>query len=152
MSTVNFNDSTPAPPAGATNLKWQYDASGNISGYWPAAGPALSWTPTASSSGGQTATIAGVTYANYVQIGVLTWFAFYVSVTVGGTVSAAAVNVSLPVPAAASVQGLVGLSSTNGELVYATATGSNLEIERTGAQSWTAFTYAYAFTGFYRNT
>lgn len=31
MSTVNFNDTTPAPPTGLTNIKWQSDASGNIS-------------------------------------------------------------------------------------------------------------------------
>jgi hypothetical protein len=31
MSVVNFNDTTPAPPTAMTNIKWQSDASGNIS-------------------------------------------------------------------------------------------------------------------------
>lgn len=29
----NFNDTTPAAPAGAKNVKWQKDGSGNISAY-----------------------------------------------------------------------------------------------------------------------
>lgn len=31
--SVNFSDTTPAAPAGSTNLKWQTDGSGNVSGY-----------------------------------------------------------------------------------------------------------------------
>jgi hypothetical protein len=31
MPAVNFSDTTPAPPAGATNVKWAYDANGNVS-------------------------------------------------------------------------------------------------------------------------
>ena len=31
MSTVNYNDSTPAAPLGRANLKWQSDAAGNAS-------------------------------------------------------------------------------------------------------------------------
>jgi hypothetical protein len=30
---INLNDSTPAPPAGGTNVKWQEDVSGNTSAY-----------------------------------------------------------------------------------------------------------------------
>ena len=30
---VNFSDTTPAPPTGKTNIKWQLDMTGNISGY-----------------------------------------------------------------------------------------------------------------------
>jgi hypothetical protein len=45
MSTVNFNDTTPAAPAdGSGNIRFQSDASGNISGNWT---PGLwkTWTP-----------------------------------------------------------------------------------------------------------
>jgi hypothetical protein len=34
--SVNFNDSTPAPPAGKINVAWQVDGSGNISSNIPA--------------------------------------------------------------------------------------------------------------------
>ena len=30
---LNFNDTTPAAAAGGTNVKWQSDASGNVSAY-----------------------------------------------------------------------------------------------------------------------
>lgn len=32
---VNFNNTTPAAPANNTNVQWQQDVSGNISGYVP---------------------------------------------------------------------------------------------------------------------
>ena len=35
----NFNDSTPAAPAGTTNVAWQQDGSGNISANVPTAPP-----------------------------------------------------------------------------------------------------------------
>ena len=31
--SVNFSDTTPAAPAGSTNVAWQTDGSGNVSGY-----------------------------------------------------------------------------------------------------------------------
>jgi hypothetical protein len=30
---INLSDTTPAPPTGGTNIKWQTDTSGNVSGY-----------------------------------------------------------------------------------------------------------------------
>jgi hypothetical protein len=35
MSVVNFNDTTPVPANGTTNVKWQSDSSGNISASMP---------------------------------------------------------------------------------------------------------------------
>lgn len=35
--SVNFSDTTPAAPTGGTNIKWQTDGSGNLSGYIQAA-------------------------------------------------------------------------------------------------------------------
>lgn len=35
---VNLNDTTPAAPAGGTNVKWQSDASSNVSAYLPIGG------------------------------------------------------------------------------------------------------------------
>lgn len=32
---INLNDTTPAAPAGGTNVKWQEDVSGNVSAYAP---------------------------------------------------------------------------------------------------------------------
>jgi hypothetical protein len=36
--SINLNDTTPAAPAGSTNVKWQEDISGNVSAYISAAG------------------------------------------------------------------------------------------------------------------
>lgn len=30
---INLNDTTPAPPGGKANIKWQKDTTGNVSGY-----------------------------------------------------------------------------------------------------------------------
>lgn len=35
---INLSDSTPAAPAGGVNVKWQQDASGNVSAYASLAG------------------------------------------------------------------------------------------------------------------
>ena len=37
MAIINFDDTTPAPPAGKTNVKWQGDSSSprNVSAYMP---------------------------------------------------------------------------------------------------------------------
>ncbi len=36
--SINLNDTTPAAPAGATNVAWQQDVSGNVSAYVPSTG------------------------------------------------------------------------------------------------------------------
>ncbi len=35
---INLNDTTPAAPAGSTNVAWQEDVSGNVSAYVPSTG------------------------------------------------------------------------------------------------------------------
>lgn len=35
--SVNLSNNTPAPPTGGTNIKWQTDGAGNVSGYIQAA-------------------------------------------------------------------------------------------------------------------
>lgn len=35
MSTINYNNTTPAAPSGNANVTWQSDGSGNISAYTP---------------------------------------------------------------------------------------------------------------------
>ena len=60
---VNLNDNTPAAPTGGTNVKWQEDASGNVSAY---VGVASTGTPVAPVVGVVTANVANtnVIYVN----------------------------------------------------------------------------------------
>jgi hypothetical protein len=51
ISSPNLNDSTPAAPGGKSNIKWQFDSNGNISGY-------------ASASGGSSVSVNGSTVTN----------------------------------------------------------------------------------------
>ena len=50
QTPINFSDTTPAAPAGKTNVKWQTDGSGNTSAYY---------TPGSGSSGAPSGTIHG---------------------------------------------------------------------------------------------
>lgn len=94
MSTVNYNDTAPAPPTGMTNIKWQSDASGNISAYDPGQGW-QAWTPTVSPQGGMTISGVTITYARYLRIGSLVFFQFRIAGTIAGTLSNV-IFVSLP--------------------------------------------------------
>ena len=38
MPNINFDSTTPSAPAGNTNVTWQKDAIGNLSGYVPSSG------------------------------------------------------------------------------------------------------------------
>ena len=86
MSTVNFNDTTPAAPTNMVNLKWQSDASGNISAY-NSGGSWLTWTPGFSGSSGMTITSITITTAQYLVVGPIVYFELIASFTIGAPLS-----------------------------------------------------------------
>jgi YD repeat-containing protein len=95
----NYNDSTPAAPSdGSINVRWQYDASGNVSANFTP-GARTSYTPTVTPQSAMTISGVTVPYAYYVRMGPLVYVAAQVHFTCSGTLESY-VNVSLPVAAA----------------------------------------------------
>ena len=116
MSTVNLNDTVPAAPANFNNLKWQSDASGNISAYDPG-GTWTSWTPTVG-GGSMTATTKTLNDAQYLRSGPVVFFKLNIEVNLSGT-AGGNITASLPIPP-------VGYSSAvSCELIITAGTGSN---------------------------
>jgi hypothetical protein len=96
MSTVNFNDTTPAAPANTNNIHFQSDASGNISandsyGAWQ------TWTPTVLNSGTMTISAFTVFVARYLRLGPVVHFYCALQFTIGGT-AGQDITFSAPVP------------------------------------------------------
>lgn len=81
---INLNNTTPAAPAGSTNILWQEDTSGNVSAYTSSAG-----IITASSVDltGQTANIAGTNLITSPTAGCYR-ISVYIAVTTRGGSSA----------------------------------------------------------------
>lgn len=86
MSTVNYNDTVPAAPANYNNIKWQSDASGNISAYDPG-GAWTTWTPTVSPVGSMTVSSVNIQLAEYLRQGPKAEFHAMISFVLGGTAS-----------------------------------------------------------------
>ena len=94
MSVVNFNNTTPAAPAASSNVRWQSDASGNISanatyGVW------TNYTLVAAGGGAMTVPTTNTITARYWQIGPTLHFALVWQGSFGGTANAQ-VTFSLP--------------------------------------------------------
>lgn len=80
---VNFSNTVPAAPAGSTNVLWQTDGTGNISGYLgsaPQAGAALNLTA-------QTAAITTTTFFTTVIAGVYRLTSYLYITTAGNAVN-----------------------------------------------------------------
>jgi hypothetical protein len=89
MSTVNFNDTTPAAPTYVANVKFQSDASGNISAYYPGA-LWQNWTLSVIPGGSMTITTGPtVDYAKWVQEGHSLRLLLRFAATFGGTANSA---------------------------------------------------------------
>jgi hypothetical protein len=95
MSTVNFNDTTPAALAGSLNVRWQSDASGNISANVPVGW--TNYTPGVVGGGSMTVASSNVIYARWAQIGYILHVNVEWQGTFGGT-AAPSMTISLPAP------------------------------------------------------
>jgi hypothetical protein len=140
MSTINLNDTTPAPPLTYTNLKWQASGDGSISAYDPAlvglGAGWVNWTPTLFPSGSMTATAPTSVTAQYCRLGPILFFQLAFTTTLGGTLSNILYVASLPL-AEANVNifypcaGLLGNYATvnafvqNNQLVFIPPGGAN---------------------------
>lgn len=95
MSTVNFNDTTPAAPTNFNNLKWQSDLSGNISAYDPG-GTWQTWTPTFNYQS-MTGSALTVRFARFNRQGAIGYVQMNFQVTLGGTAASFFNCTGLPV-------------------------------------------------------
>lgn len=117
MSTVNFNDTTPAAPAdGSANVRWQSDASGNVSANFTP-GARTSYTPTITPQSAMTISGVSASYAYYIRMGPIVFVNAQVAFTAAGTLENY-VNLSLPIAP-------VG-SAGNGFIVSAQVTTASL--------------------------
>ena len=153
MSTVNFNDSTPAAPTNFNNLKWQSDASGNISGYTKG-GTWQTYTPTVTASGAMTVSSPSVT-CYYQTFGSLLFYQLSGSFTLGGT---ADINVYFSLPSVAPISPTCAatalLSMAGGRFVCGVAeadpAGARFYVNVQGPTNWTLGSTLVKLTGFYR--
>lgn len=76
------------------NLKWQSDASGNISAYDPV-GSWTTWTPTVTGGGSMTVSSPVFQLAQYLRAGPIVYISMEWTATLGGTASN---NVQLTLP------------------------------------------------------
>lgn len=156
MSTVNFNDTTPSAPTNYTNLKWQSDASGNISAYDPV-GSWTTYTPTFNSYPNNTMTFGTptITYAEYMRLGPAVVFTVTVSVTLGGTMESQ-VRIALPVATVTNndvrkvaADAFPAVTGTTAPL-RAYAQGGWLWLIPPNNANWAAGTYNLSASGTYR--
>jgi|SRR5215469_341886 len=85
MPVANFSNTTPAAPIGNTNITWQSDGSGNISGYLST--PTAAWqtyTPTLGSDAG---TFSATTWQDtgYLQTGNIVFFTLRFAASLSAT-------------------------------------------------------------------
>lgn len=150
MSTVNYSDTTPAPPSGATNVKWQSDASGNVSAYSANIGVWQQWTPT---YGGMTVATSTLACADYIRVGPVVHFAFSVNISFSGTMSSS-FTISPPV-AYAGADAVVlafGLSQGGNTLTgRANLTSSAITVFIGSGQFASGQTYTVRVAGTYRS-
>ena len=155
MSTVNFNDTVPAPPANFSNLKWQSDTSGNISAYDPG-GTWTNWTPTVTPVGGSMALSATtLADAQYLRVGALVFVKIAYNFTVSGS-GGTLIQFTLPLPVAGSYSMISGMYYSTPTAAYGMPTCGNVNNTSNfigltpNAANFTAGAYLCAITGFYR--
>jgi len=83
--SINLNRTSPAAPAGSTNIKFQSDVSGNVSGYVPT--PAALLTASNVDSTGNTANIGSTTLLAVSTAGIYRISAYIIVTTVDGASS-----------------------------------------------------------------
>ena len=158
MPIVNFNDTVPAAPSGAMNVKWQNDGSANMSAYVPAQSW-TTWTPTFSADSG-TFTLNNLYLAQYVQNGPTIFFELRFQATVSGApgfltatvpfTAIAANNFAAISPAIAEVA--PGPMTAMTQCPARIQTPNLIAIGReTGLSTWPAGSYLFAVSGFYRS-
>jgi hypothetical protein len=154
MSSGNFSDTTPAAPAGVVNIKFQSDASGNISAYSPV-GSWQAWTPTVTASGSMTISGLSVLVAQYLRIGPIICLEAQCAFTLGGTASSS-VLFTLPVSVIgtqhASLYAILAMNAGAAQVGLATFPNTTqLSVFLNGQGNWTLGSGAqFQVTGFYR--
>lgn len=131
------------------NIKFQSDASGNISAYDPV-GSWQTWTPTLTPQGGMTVTSVTLTIGEYLRAGPIVYFRFQVNATAGGTLSNL-IYVSLP-PVAYSTSGSM-IGALNWQQAQPTAgmlAITTTEFRCYGPSAFVAGTFILSGCGFYR--
>jgi hypothetical protein len=149
MSTVNYSDTTPAPPSGATNVKWQSDANGNVSAYSTTIGPWQTWAP---AYGGMTVAVATLALADWIRLGPVALFAFSVNISFSGTM-ATSFTISLPIPYAGADAVVLanGLSQGGNTLTSrANLSGNIITVFIGSGQFASGQTYTVRASGSYR--
>jgi hypothetical protein len=155
LSTINLNDATPAAPANFANVKFQNDASGNVSAYW-SVGAWQPWSPTITPSGAMTISSVVIVDAGYFRIGPLLFYRLNATFAVGGTLNRDLIA-TLPVtqnPLTAAVGCNAFVSDTTGWYCYAVLPGTGTIIIRTPINVtggiYTATANQMYVEGFYR--
>jgi hypothetical protein len=146
--SVNFSNSTPAAVAGNTNVTWQTDGSGNISGYVPTSSSVTNKVDLTGQTAAVSATnlVASPATARY-RIGA------YLKVTTAGSVSSTLGGVTItyadgtdgvPQSVVMQMQTEAGASATTntGNATTSVLAGELLIYAQTG----TAIQYAIAYT------
>ena len=159
MPIVNFNDTVPAAPSGALNVKWQNDGSANMSAYVPAQSW-TTWTPSFSADAG-TFTLNNLYLAQYIAVGPVVFFeARFQATTAGGppgfllftlpTAAVAANNFAAISPAIAEVAPgpMTAMTQCPARIQTPNLTAIGRE---TGLSTWPAGSYLFAVSGFYRS-
>lgn len=158
MPIVNFNDTVPAAPSGAINVRWQNDGSANMSAYVPAQSW-TTWTPSFSADAG-TFTLNNLYLAQYVQVGPLVNFELRFQATTSSA-SAGFLLITLPTsvvaannfaatPAAIAEIAPAGVPSMTLCPARVQSTGQ-VAIGRESLASWPVGSYTFAVSGFYRS-
>jgi hypothetical protein len=153
MSVVNYNDTTPAAPAtGVVNIKWQSDASGNISAYSPI-GNYQTWTPPVSGSGAMTVSISSLIAAQYLREGPILHMNLSLNLTLGGTLGSV-VFIGIPVALFGPQVGFPCLLSSGsnftGPALATFVNSSTLQVVQAAAANFPAGVMNFIITASYR--
>ena len=160
MPIVNFNDTVPAPPSGALNVKWQNDGSANMSAYVPAQSW-TTWTPTFSADAG-TFTLNNLYLAQYIQIGPAVFFEARFQATAAGgppgfllftlPTAAVAANNFAAVPSAIAESAPAGVAAMSLCPARVNALTGQVAIGLASLANWPLGAYTFAVSGFYRSS
>lgn len=142
MSTVNFNNTTPVALANGTNVRFQSDASGNISACWSVGW--TNYTPGVVGLGGMTISGSNIIYARYALLGSAVAVNIEWQGIVGGTMSGS-LQFSAPTPCTGPGT-LTGAGHIVGPAAYQALAvqlpaGSNINVNVIGAALTTGSTY-----------
>jgi hypothetical protein len=150
--SVNFNNTTPAAPAGGTNVSWQSDGSGNISAYSStAASIKASVNLTA-----QTANVGATTLLAVSASGAYRVSAYSIVTTVDGASSTLPKTTITWTDPNNSTGQTFDITPTNagnvlttfqqGTMVFNAKTGTNIQYATSGYASGTPATMQYALS------